>query len=100
MKMYFYLYLLNVWNPSWQTQDGGHFEICDAMLNFCDVVIDMYYIKVNIFLNALHPTKVLLLLSEYPLRYIGHHLPLSSSPPSPPPMQAHKQKQNKKKEKF
>ena len=57
MKMYFYLYLLNVSNPSWPTQDGGHFEICDVILNFCDVVIDMYYIKVNIFLKRSTPHK-------------------------------------------
>jgi len=98
MKMYFYLYLLNVWNPSWQTQDGGHFEICDAMLNFCDVVIDMYYIKVNIFLNALHPTKVLSLLSEY--SFVVHRAPPSPFQfPAPPPMQVHKQKK-KKENKF
>jgi len=42
----------------------------------------MYYIKVNNFLNALHPTKVLLLLSEYSqaLRYIGQPTPFQLSP--------------------
>jgi len=41
---FFFLYLLNVWNLSWQNQEGVQFEICDVILSFCDVVIHMYHL--------------------------------------------------------